>query len=109
MDKLNPPPALNFNEENLSQAWERSKSEFDFFMIATESDEKADKIKSSIFLTCIGAKGHEVYSTFTFDSDDDKWKISKIVEKFDTHCKPVRNITYIRQIFHLQTERRPKI
>ena len=96
MDKLNPPQALHFSEENLSQACKRWKGEYEFFMIAIESDTKADKIKSSIFLTCIGVKGREVYSTFTFESEDDKLKIKKIIERFDAYCEPVKNITYIR-------------
>ena len=96
MEKLNPPQSLNFNQDNLSQAWKRWKSEFDFFMIATESESKSEKIKSSILLTCIGEKGREIYSTFTFDEEDDKMKLQKILEKFDTYCEPIKNITYIR-------------
>ena len=92
MEKLNPP--LNFNQDNLSQAWKRWKSEFDFFMIATASESKSEKVKSSILLTCIGEKGHEIYSTLTFDVEADKMILQKIIEKFDMYCEPVKNITY---------------
>ena len=90
---------MNFNQDNLSQAWKRWKSEFDFFMIATESESKSEKVKSSILLTCIGEKVCEIYSTLTFDVEADKMKLQKIIEKFDMYCEPVKNITYIRHRF----------
>ena len=98
MDKFNPPQSLNFNQENLSQAWKRWKSEFTFYMTATESDGKENKVKSSILLTCIGDKGREVYSTFNL-AEADKLKLDKILEKFDEYCEPVKNITFIRHKF----------
>ena len=48
MDRFNPPQSLNFNQENLAQVWRRWKSEFTFYMTATESDGKDNKIKASI-------------------------------------------------------------
>ena len=42
------------------------KSGFEFYMWATESDQKSDKIKASILLTCIGECGREIYETFDF-------------------------------------------
>ena len=35
-----------------------------FFLTATESYFKSDKVKTSILLTCIGSKGREIYETF---------------------------------------------
>ena len=60
MDRFKPPQALNFDGA-LSENWKKWKQELDFYMTATESDEKSEKIKSSILLTCIGEKGREIY------------------------------------------------
>ena len=45
------------------------------FMCATKSEQKSDKIKTSILLTCIGELGHEFYQTFEFATDTDKLKL----------------------------------
>ena len=74
-------------------------------MSATEKDAKSNKIKSSILLHCIGEKGREIYSCFTFESNDDKMKFSKILGKFDEHCNPRKNLTFLRyKFFHYRQE-----
>ena len=52
MDQLKPPAPFGF-EGNISEKWKIWKKSFEFFMTATESDEKSDKVKTSIFLTCM--------------------------------------------------------
>ena len=48
-------------KHNVSKEWKKWKKSFEFFLAATESDEKSEKIKTSILLTCIGPKGVEIY------------------------------------------------
>ena len=69
------------------------------YITATESDEKSDNIKTSIFLTCIGKQGLEIYNTFTRASDEEKMKLKPVMEKFEAYCKPRKNITLIRHHF----------
>lgn len=59
-DNLRPLPPFSF-EGNLSYGW---KAVLNFFLTATESDAKSNKIKASILLTCIGLTGREIYETF---------------------------------------------
>ena len=105
MDKLRPPPPFSF-EGNVSHGWKTWQKHFQFFLTATESDSKSDKIKTSILLTCIGPKGRDIYETFTFKQDTDKLKLKSVIEKFMSYCNPRKNITILRQIFHLQASRR---
>ena len=58
MDKSEPPQAFTF-DGNVSHSWKLWLRHFDFILAATEKvkDTKGDKIKTSIFLTCIGQKG----------------------------------------------------
>ena len=98
MDKLRPPPPFSF-EGNVSQGWKIWQKHFQFFLTATESDTKSDKIKTSILLTCIGPKGRDIYETFTFEQDTDKLKLKPVLEKFTMYCNPRKNITILRHKF----------
>ena len=90
---FSPPQLLSF-EGNLSNNWRLWKQEFTLYLDATESSSKADKVNSSIFLTCIGKNGRGIYNTFTMESEEDK-----IIEKFDGCCTSQRNLTYLRYKF----------
>ena len=98
MDKLRPPPPFSF-EGNVSQGWKTWQKHFQFFLTATESDGKSDKIKTSILLTCIGPKGRDIYETFTLEQDTDKLKLKPVLEKFTSYCNPRKNITILRHKF----------
>ena len=76
---------------NPSEKWKTWKSGFDFYMCATESDQKSDKIKASILLTCIGEPGREIYETFDFANAADKLKLDPILQKFESYCSPRSN------------------
>ena len=47
----------------------------------------------------IGEDALEVYNNFTFENDEDKFKVDKISEKFEAYCSPKRNTTYERHKF----------
>ena len=64
MDQLEPPQHFWF-EGNASHTWKLWLKRFSFRLTATEKDNKDDKIKTSMLLTCIGQKGREIYNTFT--------------------------------------------
>ena len=95
---FSPPQPLTFNG-NVSNNWRGWKQELTLYLDATESSDKSDKVKSSIFLTCIGKKGLEIHNTFTFDSDGDNMKLDQIIQKFDSYCAPRKNLTFLRYTF----------
>ena len=41
------------------------------------------KVQAATFLHVAGPEALEVYNTFTWDDDDDKSKVNKIIKKFD--------------------------
>ena len=53
----------------------------------------------SILLTCIGPKGRDIFSTFTFAAESDSDKLEKVIEQFDTYCQPRKNVTFLRHKF----------
>ena len=56
MGKLEPPQAFSFGD-NVSHSRKLWLKHYDFYLAATEKDTEGDKIKTSIFLTCIDRKG----------------------------------------------------
>ena len=90
--------SLHF-EGNLSEKWKTWKSGFDFYMCATVSDQKSDRIKASILLTCTGERGREIYETFDFANAADKLKLDPILQKFESYCNPRSNTTIMRHKF----------
>ena len=48
------------------------------YLIATDSDKKAQKVQVSILLTCTGPKGCDIFSTFTFAAEGDSHKFEKV-------------------------------
>jgi hypothetical protein len=95
MEGLPPPKPLKL-EGNLLENWKRWKKEFNYYLAAIEADEKSDKVKSSLFLHCIGPKSREIYDTLTFDAAADNMILAKIMEKFEAYVAPRKNITYSR-------------
>ena len=80
---------------SLLENWRKWSQQLTLYLSATEKDAKSDKIKSSILIHCISEKSREIYNCFTFESNDNKMKFSKILEKFDEYCNPRKNLTFL--------------
>ena len=93
MESLKPPGSLLFN----------------FYLVATESDAKSDKIKTSMLLTCIGERGREIYETFEFPTAGDSLRLNAVLYQFDAYCYPRSNTTINRHKFftYRQVEGQP--
>ena len=59
LNTFTPPGQMQF-DGNLREQWRKWKQELNFYLQATEKDKKDNKVKSSIFLTCIGPQGREI-------------------------------------------------
>ena len=44
----------------------------------------------------IGDEALDVYNAFTWDSDEDKVKMDKVLEHFEQYCEPRKNKIYER-------------
>ncbi|CAB4045301.1 Hypothetical predicted protein, partial [Paramuricea clavata] len=68
-----PPKELNLdNNANIYEAWHRWKREFEFFLVTTETDKKADNIKTSTLLTCIGHRSRERFKFFNVKQQENQ-------------------------------------
>ena len=61
-------------------------------------------MQAATFLHIAGPEALEVYNTFTWDDNNDKSKVHKIIEKFDQYCNPRKNITWERQKFNTRNQ-----
>ena len=95
MSKFNPPKEISF-EGNLSENWERWKKEFQFYLTATESNDKDEDVKTSRLLTTIGEKARDIYYTFTFAEEGDNMKLTPVMAKFDEYFNLKKNLPYTR-------------
>ena len=59
----------------------------------------SERVKSSIFLTCIGSRGREINNTFNFKNGEDQITLSVIITKFDKYCTARKTLNYLRHKF----------
>ena len=101
MEGLVPPKPMKMEDgyTNVAETWKEWKQELQFYIDATEKTDKSDKIKTSLLLTCIGAKGRELYNTFTFTPATNSLVYKEVLKKFDNHFEPKKNVTFLRYKF----------
>jgi len=95
-----PAPAPLKVAGDVSADWERFKSEFDNYEIATDLVDCDAKKRAAVFLACLGSAAHAVFRTFKFTEENDRNNIDKIKEQFDRHWLGEVNVTYERYVFH---------
>ena len=71
MERIEPPKGLCFDSNNLSADWKKWRKHFEFYLTATEKNEKT-YTKTSILMSCIGEKGWEIYETFEYPANADE-------------------------------------
>ncbi|GBM99384.1 hypothetical protein AVEN_272868-1 [Araneus ventricosus] len=78
MDAFRPPAPLKFSIGNVKEKWRKWRLELENYLLATEKDERADKIKIAILLNLLGSEGLEIFSTFKFDPPESKKNYSEL-------------------------------
>ncbi|CAB4040829.1 Hypothetical predicted protein [Paramuricea clavata] len=101
---LIPPQTLDLNSVNVSANWKRFKQRYLNYEIAIGISGKEDATRVATLLTIIGNEAFDVYNTFVWATVGDCKKIAKVLEKFDEHCEPRKNVTYERYIFFTRAQ-----
>ena len=99
-----PPPVPLKLGSDVAADWERFRSEWNNYEVATELDNASGKRRAAVFLACIGSAAHSVFRSFKFDGEGDTSNVSKIIEAFDRYCIGETNITYERYVFNQRTQ-----
>ena len=103
MDTTVPYPELNWESDNLKEAWTRFKSHANLMFDGPLSG-KSEKIKCAYLLIWLGEKGRDVFSTWTLATDE-KDKICVYLAKFDDYFNPQSNPIFSRYTFHKRDQR----
>ena len=82
-----------------NERWTTWKREFQFYLTASESNNKPDEIKTSRLLSAIGPKQCQSQEKFIIPSTLQMMKIDVVVQKFEDYFTPKKNITYQRYRF----------
>ena len=89
-----PPEPLQLSIGNSSQNWKRLKQKWNNYELASRVAKEDDTIKVATILTVIGHEALDVYNTFTWDDDEDKVKIDKVLEQLEKFCETRKNTIY---------------
>ena len=89
---------LDISPNNRTFNWELFKQTWLNYEIATELNEKTDQIRVATLLSIIGNDALQVYNAFVWN-EHDQLTTDNIIAKFETYCKPKRNISYEQYIF----------
>ena len=96
---LPPPEPLDLSGGNISENWKKFKQKFTNYEIATGINKKETATRVATLLTVIGNDAIDVFNTITWDAEGDDTKIEKVLQKFEEHCEPKKNVSYERYKF----------
>ncbi|GBN54720.1 Retrovirus-related Pol polyprotein from transposon 17.6 [Araneus ventricosus] len=83
----------------MKEKWRKWGQELENYLLATEKDERADKIKIAILLNLLGSEGLEIFNTFKFEPPLSQKNYSEVLKKFEEYCSLRQNVVYERYKF----------
>ncbi|XP_044748562.1 uncharacterized protein K02A2.6-like [Coccinella septempunctata] len=86
---------MNFTG-NLSENWRLWRQKFENYLIASEVSKKDPKVQIAQLLHYIGEEGMSIYNTFTFANEEESEKLSTVINQFEAHFMPKKNLSYER-------------
>ncbi len=81
------PQSLEIHDSQAAEKWKRLKRAWSSYTLATELNEKREKVQVATLLTVIGEEACEVFATFTWDTVGDESKIQQVLTKFEWYCQ----------------------
>lgn len=85
-------------EGDMAENWKKYLREFETYIDAYHEAASAKK-KVSILLHHAGSEAREIYDSFQFEKEAERYELNKVIEKFTAHFVPTTNITYERFMF----------
>ena len=98
MSKFHPPEAFTFHKPTEWPVW---KVRFSRFRLATELHKKTDDVQVSALVHAMSPEAEHVIQSFTFDATKGETEndYGTMLEKFNAHCVPKRNVIHERGRF----------
>ncbi len=102
---LPPPPVLNNHDPRAAEKWKKFRLAWTSYTLATELNNKPEKLQVATLLTVIGEEACEVFSTFTdWAVEGDEAKIEPLLLKFSQYCEPRKNVPFDRYLFNRRAQ-----
>ena len=101
MNDIKGPGELNFESNNLSEAWVKWKRAMQYYLVATCKG-KSEEGKVAIFMCIIGRHGQDIKDTFELECDENGGEIITVkilLQKFEEYCQPRKNLVVERHRF----------
>ena len=101
MPKFNPPEVFNFEQPNQWPGW---KQRFSRFRLADKLNKEDGNVQVSSLIYAMGPEAENIFKTFVFTDEDECDDFDIVMQKFDEHFIPKRNIIHERARFHARTQ-----
>ena len=85
---------------NLSENWKKWRQVWDAYETVSGLVGKPSKYRVATFITCIGVDALEIHNGLSFNSDEEKNDIEKVLELWDNYCVGKTNVIYERYKFN---------
>ena len=93
-----------FDGPDVAQRWSKWRKAFETYYIAAEVSSKSPEVQVAILLHSAGTEAQEIHSQFVFAAEEDKKEVKKVLDHFDTYCKPRKNTVYERYRFRCRDQ-----
>jgi hypothetical protein len=101
MPKFNPPESFPFDKPS---EWPEWKARFSRYRIASKLTSEDGLVQVSSLIYAMGSEAEHIYKTFKFAKTGDDEKYDLVLDKFDGHFVPKRNIIHERAKFHQRSQ-----
>ena len=97
-----PPEAFDFLQ---AESWPAWRKRFERYSTATELCNKNFSVQVSSLIYAMGPTAEQIYESFSFDeSDEAQPTLKKVLDLFDAHFMPQKNIIHVRSIFYQRSQ-----
>ena len=104
MESFRKPPSLKIkDQENIE--WKKWKKSFETYLIASKLDAESDQRKIAILINLLGEDAQEIFDNFTFTEGEKPEKYDIVLQKFEEHCLPQKNLVVERYEFFNITQK----
>ncbi|KAI4890200.1 hypothetical protein NFI96_001996, partial [Prochilodus magdalenae] len=101
MAKFNPPSEFKFDRP---ADWPEWKQRFSRYRLATKLNKDNGEIQVSSLIYSMGSEAEKIFSSFSFDSEEEGKDFDKVLKKFDEYFIPRRNVIHERACFYQRSQ-----
>ena len=90
---------------NAAENWRKFKQRFQFYRTASGADKRDASLQVPLLLHIMGEEAIDIYNSFTWAEGKSKDKIDDVLEAFEAHFTPQKNVVLDRFHFNRATQR----